>query len=267
MKMMPNILSEIYESRKKSLVEQLQSFPSVGTGVLNHGRKKLSEAIKANNGISIISEIKPASPSQGDIRKDINITEVANIMEASGVIGLSVLTEPNYFNGSFLNLYLAIKETSLPCLMKDFVFSDVQFKIAKDLGASNILLINLLGNLLEMYDLALEFVLEPLIEIHDITEIEDLIHIREIGIRPTLIGVNNRNLKTLEVDLNTSKILIPLVKELYDDKITVISESGINNVNDIKFLQSCGADGFLIGSSIMQSNDIKQKILHLRGIH
>ena len=118
-----------------------------------------------------------------------------------------------------------------------------------------------------MYELALEFNLEPLVEIHDITEINDLIHLREIGLRPTLIGVNNRNLKTLEVDLNTSELLIPKVKKLFEGKITVISESGINTVDDIKFLQSCGADGFLIGSSIMKSNDIKQKILHLRGIH
>ncbi len=266
-KMMPNILSEIFESRKKSLVDQLQSFPSIEIDVINYERKKLSEAIKAHNGISIISEIKSASPSQGDIRKDMNITEVANTMKESGVIGLSVLTEPNYFNGSFLNLYLALKETSLPCLMKDFIFSDAQFKIAKDLGATNILLINLLGNLEEMYELALEFNLEPLIEIHDIAEINDLNHLREIGLRPALIGVNNRNLKTLEVDLNTSKLLIPKVKKLFEGKITVISESGINTVDEIKFLQSCGADGFLIGSSIMKSNDIKQKILHLRGIH
>lgn len=264
--MMPNILSEIIESRKKSLNEQIKSFPSLETGVLDNGRNTLSEAIKANNGISIISEIKPASPSQGDIRKEMNITEIAKSMEVAGVIGLSVLTEPNYFNGSFLNLYLALKETTIPCLMKDFVFSEYQFKIARDIGATNILLINLLGNLEKMYELALEFNLEPLIEIHDITEINDLIYLRETGINPPLIGVNNRNLKTLKVNLNTSKLLIPKIKELFNDKVTVISESGIGTHDDVKFLQSCGADGFLIGSSIMLSNDIEQKILYLRGI-
>jgi indole-3-glycerol phosphate synthase len=266
-KMMPNILSEIFESRKKSLNDQIQSFRSVETDFINYEREKLSEVIKDHNGISIISEIKAASPSQGDIRKEMNIAEVARKMEESGVIGLSVLTEPKYFNGSFLNLYLALKETSLPCLMKDFVFSDAQFKIAKDLGATNVLIINLLGNLEKMYELALEFDLEPLIEIHEPAELKDLIYLREIGIIPTLIGVNNRNLKTLEVDLNTSRLLIPKVKKIFNNKVVVISESGVNTIDDIKLLQSCGADGFLIGSSIMKSNDIKRKILHLRGIH
>ena len=119
----------------------------------------------------------------------------------------------------------------------------------------------------EMYELSIEFDLEPLIEIHEITEIKALMHLKEIGIIPPLIGVNNRDLKTLEVDLNTSKLLIPKIKKLYDGKVSVISESGIKSFDDIKFLQSCGADGFLIGSSIMQSNDIKQKILYLRGMH
>ena len=265
--MMPNILSDIIKSRKKSLTDQIHLISALNTDELNHKRKKISEAIKIHNGISIISEIKPASPSQGDIRRDMNITEIAKSMEVAGVIGLSVLTEPNYFNGSFLNLYLALKETTIPCLMKDFVFSEYQFKIARDIGATNILLINLLGNLEKMYELALEFNLEPLIEIHDITEINDLIYLRETGINPPLIGVNNRNLKTLKVNLNTSKLLIPKIKELFSDRVTVISESGISTHDDVKFLQSCGADGFLIGSSIMLSNDIKQKILYLRGIH
>ena len=265
--MMPNILSEIIKSRKKSLIDQIHQISALNYDDINHKRKKISEAIKIHNGISIISEIKPASPSQGDIRRDMDIGEVASIMEQSGVIGLSVLTEPVYFNGSFLNLYLALKSTSLPCLMKDFVFSIEQFKIAKDFGATNILLINLLGNLEEMYDLALEFNLEPLIEIHDVAEIKDLKHLHEIGIIPSLIGVNNRNLKTLEIDLNTSKSLIPQIKKIFNNDVKVISESGINTLDDIKYLDKFGADGFLIGSSIMQSNDIEHKILQLRGIH
>ena len=263
---MPNILLDILKSRKKSLTEQLKLFQFLEICDLGYRRKKLSEAIRINDGISIISEIKLASPSRGEFRKDMNISEVAHLMEESGVIGLSVLTEPIYFNGSFLNLYLAVKETSIPCLMKDFVFSDAQFKIAKDIGATNILLINKLGNLEEMYELSVEYDLEPLIEFHDITEIKDLMHLKEIGIIPPLIGVNNRDLKTLKVDLNTSKLIIPEIKKLFDGKVSVISESGVNSFEDIKYLQSCGADGFLIGSSIMQSNDIKKQILYLRGI-
>jgi indole-3-glycerol phosphate synthase len=196
----------------------------------------------------------------------MNITELGHRMEESGAVGISVLTEPIYFNGSFLNLFLALKETSIPCLMKDFVFSELQFKLAEDIGATNILLINLLGNLEEMYELSKEYNLEPLIEIHHITEIKDLEQLNEVGIVPPLIGVNNRNLRTLQIDLKTSELIIPEVKKVYDGNVSIIAESGVNNFDDIKYLQSCGADAFLIGSSIMQSDDIKQKILQLRGI-
>jgi indole-3-glycerol phosphate synthase len=264
---MPNILLDILKSRKKSLFEQLKLFQLLEISEIKHGRKRISERIKNNDDISIISEIKSTSPSVGDIRKDINITHIARIMEDSGVIGLSILTEPIYFNGSFLNMYLALKETSIPCLMKDFVFSEEQFKIARNIGATNILLINLIGNIEEMYELSIEFDLEPLIEIHNSAEIKDLIDLKEIGIIPPLVGINNRDLKTLEVDLNISKQLIPEIKKLYNNKVSVISESGIHSYNNIKFLQLWGADGFLIGSSIMQSNDIKKQILHLRGIN
>ncbi len=265
--MIPNILLEILKSRRKSLSEQVKLFQFLEPDKVRHRKNTLNEAIQVKDGISIISEIKLASPSQGDIRRNVEITEIAQIMEKSGVIGLSVLTEPIYFNGSFLNLYLASKETSIPCLMKDFVFSEEQFKIAKKIGATNILLINLLGNIEEMYELSKEFNLEPLIEIHNSTEVVDLLQLKEIGINPPLIGVNNRNLKTLKVDLKTSEQLIPEVKKLYEGKVSVISESGINSFDDIKFLQSCGADGFLVGSSIMQSDDIQQKILQLRGMN
>ena len=235
--MMPNILLEILKSRKKSLVEQIKLCQFLEPNRLERKGRTLSEAIKLNNDISIISEIKPASPSQGDIRKDINITKIAQIMEESGAIGLSILTEPIYFNGSFLNLYLASKGTSLPCLMKDFVFSEEQFEVAKVMGATNILLINLLGNLEELYDLSKKFNLEPLVEIHDITELKNLEKLKEIGIVPPLIGVNNRNLKTLQVDLKTSVIIIPEVKKLYDGNVLIIAESGVNSFDDIKYLR------------------------------
>ena len=92
-------------------------------------------------------------------------------------------------------------------------------------------------------------------------------HLFDIGLSPKLIGVNNRNLMTLKIDLNTSKEIIPKIREEFSENVQIVSESGINTIDDIKFLQSSGADAFLIGSSIMQSNNIKQKILELRGVH
>jgi indole-3-glycerol phosphate synthase len=108
--------------------------------------------------------------------------------------------------------------------------------------------------------------LEPLIEIHDIEEMRDIRHLFDIGYNPKVIGVNNRNLKTMNIDLNTSKQIIPELKQEFGEKIQIISESGVNTLEDIKFIQPSGVDAFLIGSSIMQSMNIKEKILELRGI-
>ena len=99
----------------------------------------------------------------------------------------------------------------------------------------------------------------------DIEEIQDIRNLIEIGLSPKIIGVNNRNLRNLEISLNTSKTIIPKLKDEFGDEFVVISESGINSFEDIKFLLSYKADGFLIGSSIMKSPNIKEKILELRG--
>ncbi|MHA1783701.1 MAG: indole-3-glycerol-phosphate synthase [Promethearchaeota archaeon] len=263
--MTDNILLEILKTREKSLKEQMRELPFLKSFNFRKDNLTLKKSIDAYEGISIISEIKTASPSRGIIKNDIDILEIVHCMEKAGVVGFSILTEPLYFNGSFLNLKSVVENTSLPCLMKDFVFTEEQFKIAHDLGVTNILIINLLGNTEKMLDLAIKFKLEPVVEIHEQAEIKNLAHFKEIGLNISLIGVNNRNLKTLKVDLNTSKNLIPKIKEIFDEKITIISESGIKTHEDIRFLQSCGADAFLVGTSIMQSKNIEQVILHLRG--
>lgn len=265
-KMISDRIKEIVEQRKKSLGKDLDYLKHVDGKSIKEDRKSLSESINNNQGISIISEIKPASPTLGNIRTDIDVKAVAKEMESSGVIGLSILTEPNYFNGSYDNLKLAVSSTKIPCLMKDFVVDPVQFKIAANLGATNILIISSICNLERDYQLAMENGLEPLIEIHDIGEIRDIRHLFDIGHNPKVIGVNNRNLKTMNIDLNTSKQIIPELKQEFGEKIQIISESGVNTLEDIKFIQPSGVDAFLIGSSIMQSMNIKEKILELRGI-
>ena len=265
--MISNKIKEIVEQRKKSIQTDLDFKRGLGKEVFKENRKPLSEAIKNDQGISIISEIKPASPTLGDIRMNLDVKTVAKEMESAGVIGISILTEPNYFNGSYENLKLALESTKLPCLMKDFVIDKIQYMIAAQLGATNILIINSICNLEDSYSIALEYKLEPLVEIHDIEELKDIRHLYDIGFKPTLIGVNNRNLKTLEIDMNTSKIIIPKLKDDFGDEIQVISESGINTVDDINSIIPYKADAFLIGSSIMQSKNIKEKILELRGIN
>ena len=264
--MISNKINEIVEQRKKSLIKDIEYLKDIDGKSIRDDRKTLSESIKSNQEISIISEIKPASPSLGNIRLDIDVKTVVNEMESSGVIGLSIITEPNYFNGSYENLELAVSNTKLPCLMKDFVVDPVQYKIGADLGTTNILIINSICTLEDEYCLAIEYSLEPLIEIHEIEEIRDIRHLFDIGLNPKLIGVNNRNLKTLKINLITSKQIIPAIKQEFGEKIQVVSESGFNTLEDIKFIQPYGADAFLIGSSIMQSKTIKEKIYELRGL-
>ena len=265
--MISNKIKEIVEQRKNSIEKDIIFFESMKGRCLSDGRKSLSETIKDNSQPSIISEIKLASPTLGEIRKSFNLKSIIMEMESSGVVGLSVLTEPNYFNGSYENLQLAVMNTKLPCLMKDFVVNPIQFKIAAQIGATNIFLINSICDTKEMYKLAINHDLEPLIEIHEIEEIKDIRNLFENGFEPKLIGVNNRNLKTLNIDLKTSKEIIPKLKEEFGEKIQVICESGINSIEDINFIRPTGADAFLIGSSIMQSNSIRKKIFELRGVN
>jgi indole-3-glycerol phosphate synthase len=261
------ILDEIIEKRKKSLAHEYDKYKDLGDQIqkVNVNLKPISQNIKDDE-VSIISEIKPSSPSLGNIRKVFDVKKLVVKMEGAGVVGLSILTEPNFFNGSYNNLKIAVESTSLPCLMKDFVIDELQLKIANNLGATNVLLINLIGNLEKMYQKCLDYNLEPLIEIHNVEEIKDLEKLIEIGFNPTLFGVNNRNLKTLKIDLNTSKLLIPKLKRIFGEKIKVISESGIKTREDIDFVAQYGADAVLIGSSIMKSIDVYEKILSLRNV-
>ena len=265
--MISNKIKEIVEQRQRSIDKDRDFKFNLGEKSYKDNRQPLSEAIRKESAISIISEIKPASPTLGEIRKDLDIKEIAKEMESSGVVGLSILTEPNYFNGSYENLKLSVENTQLPCLMKDFVVDPVQYMIASQLGATNILIINSISNLEENYRSAIDYGLEPLIEIHEVDELRDIMHLFNIGLKPKLIGVNNRNLKTLEINLNTSKEIIPQLKAKFGDDIVVVSESGVNTIDDINFLLQYQADAFLVGSSIMKSNNIKEKILSLRGLN
>lgn len=260
-----NKIKEIIELRRQHIEKDLNYFNSI-KNELGFKREKLSTHINDKLDISIISEIKPASPTLGRIRKKVNVKNIAKEMESAGVIGLSILTEPHFFNGSYENLKCALESTRLPCLMKDFVVDEIQLKIAQQIGATNILLINSIIDLWEFYPLCLRYDLEPLIEIHDVEEIRDIKRLIEVGFDPILIGVNNRNLKTMEVNLHNSLNIIPKVREELGKDTKVVSESGYTSFHDIKMVQSSGADAFLIGSSIMQSKNIKKKIFNLRGM-
>ena len=229
-----------------------------------HDSISLKKAIISCNHTPIITEIKFASPSKGQIvaQTEINLIQLAFNMISSGSIGLSVLTQPYLFNGSIDYIYSIRKKIPVPILMKDIIVSDIQIDAAKRVGADCVLLIkaifdqNLAENGLEkLAEYAYRKGLQILVEVHSENEFADCLKLKE-NYRD-LIGINNRDLNDLQIDVLTT---YRLLKKFDKGKNIIISESGIQNTDDIRYLKNAGADAFLIGTSIMESNNIASKV-------
>ena len=208
-------------------------------------RRRLTEAAKS--GPAIIAELKKASPSKGLIRPDFPVADLARGLEQAGASALSVLTDEPYFQGSLRNLEVASRATSLPCLRKDFIVDEFQLFEARAHCADAVLLIVAALTQTELTDLshrARLLDLDVLCEVHDRNELQ-----RALDAGCNTIGVNNRNLHTFRVDLNTSLELA----ELMPGDILKIAESGIENGDDIGRLRAAGFDAFLIGESLMRA--------------
>ncbi len=204
----------------------------------------LTDRIKDSE-FGIIAEHKRRSPSKPHINFKTDVFEIAKAYENAGASGMSVLTEQKYFGGSLEDLMLCRLASDLPLLRKDFIVDDYQIVESKAHGADVILLIAacLTPNEVKKYsDLAHELGLQTILEIHNLKELQTYF-CQNIDI----IGVNNRNLKTFEVDLNTSKTLVQHIPE----NVVKISESGIKNPQDIIDLKNRGFDGFLLGEHFM----------------
>ena len=219
----------------------------------------------------LLTEIKYASPSNGTLVEynEMKVEEIAMTMERAGAIGISILAQPYLFNGSIDNILKARKYVTVPILMKDIVVSDVQIKAAKKAGADCILLIKTVfdsnlseGNLDTLAEYARRIGLEVILETHDEVEFNEAVKSNSKSKRPfSLIGINNRNLNTLEVDLNTT---VQILSEASKGNNIVISESGIKDPKDIIKLKSAGADAFLIGTTLMEKfKEMGQKIKEL----
>ncbi|MEM2934396.1 MAG: indole-3-glycerol-phosphate synthase [Methanocellales archaeon] len=215
--------------------------------------KKAKESRK----IPVIAEVKPASPLGA--KRSISPAQAAAIareMESGGAIAISVLTEPEYFNGSLENLVAIRSNVSLPVLRKDFIVSEAQlFEVKVD---SILLIASLLGSESRHFaELAIKLGMEPLIEVHSEKDVEVA-----LAINAKLIGINNRDFESLTIDLRRTEKLAPLIKR-QDEEVFVISESGIENAADVQRIINAGADGILVGSAIMNSGNIKAKTLEL----
>ncbi|MGI9010483.1 MAG: indole-3-glycerol phosphate synthase TrpC [Nitrososphaeraceae archaeon] len=262
--------SKFFSSNSENVVKSLveNSFKSIDEGLYNitnidysHEALNLKKSIldlKAKNKIPIITEIKFSSPSKGVImnRERADLLNISREMIKAGAAGLSVLTQKYLFNGSLNNFVMIRQDTSIPMLMKDIIVSEIQLDCAKKIGADYILLImNIFDKNLAEGDLD-KFVryahkkgLNILFEVHHEDEFNEILKFNLE--KNDLIGINNRNLDNLKIDLDITE---KLLKKFDKGKNVIVSESGINNTNQIKQLKNAGADAFLIGTSIMGKN-------------
>ncbi|WP_461832496.1 indole-3-glycerol phosphate synthase TrpC [Aquifex sp.] len=211
-------------------------------------------------GTKIIAEVKKASPSEGAI-KEVKPEEQAKLYEEAGAVAISVLTEPHYFKGSLDDLKRVRETVNLPILRKDFTIDKIHILEAKAFGADIILLIVRMLSERELYELlrfSEELGLFALVEVFSLDEAK-----RALDAGARIIGINNRDLETFRVDISRSKELAPKIKEL--GAKFVIAESGISKREEVLELMNHQVDGFLIGTSLMKSDNPYKKLRELMG--
>jgi indole-3-glycerol phosphate synthase len=216
----------------------------------------LASALRGGD-VKLIAEIKKASPSRGVIRDDFDLLKIAQTYASNGAAAISVLTEPKYFQGSLDYLKLVgdeLGDKMVPLLRKDFIFDPYQIYQSRAYGADSLLLIVAIlepDRLKELLSLSHQLGMKCLVEVHNESEIEVALE-SDAGI----IGINNRNLNTFEVDITTTKRLKPLIPA---DRL-VVSESGIKNKDDMTRLREWGVNAALVGETLMSATDIAEKM-------
>ena len=253
---MGDTLSEICEIKRahitaqKRLVSEQELFNRAQVTTPSRGFHLALKNAVQQGGVGLIAEIKKASPSKGVIRTSFDPAALATAYQEGGATCLSVLTDTPYFQGSDHDFTNVRATTALPMLRKDFMLDPYQILESRALGADCVLLILATlsdGQAEELESMALELGMDVLLETHDAAEIE-----RALTLRSRLIGINNRNLKTLTVDVSTSKTLRALIPDTH----TLVSESGISSHATITELRALGIDCFLVGESLMREADV-----------
>ena len=256
------MLDKILTSRREELAREQQS---IGLNELKQRcdnleqPRSLAAALSGPN-LGLIAEIKGSSPSKGHIRSFDDPAKIAKVYERAGAASISVLTEPNYFNGHIEFLRSVKDRVSIPVLRKDFIFDDYQIYQARAFGADAVLLMTAVvaddDRLDNLIDLAHRLGLEVLLESSDRRQLR-----RALGTRADVIGINNRDFYTLNINLSVS---IELIGEINGNR-PVVSESGIFTRDDVSNLEKVGFNGILVGTALMESNDIELKIKELMG--
>ncbi|MEI3604183.1 indole-3-glycerol phosphate synthase TrpC [Pseudogracilibacillus sp. SE30717A] len=251
------ILDKIIAEKKKE-VEKLrnQTFNQL---IFNKNIQTFQEIIQEKSTMGVIAEIKRASPSKGTINADVNPVEQAKLYAENGASAISVLTDTPFFKGTMEDLRAVRAAVNIPILCKDFIIDPVQIDQAKAAGANIILLIAAALNdheLEKLFEYSKTNDLEVLCELHNEEEME-----RVLKLGATIIGINNRDLKTFSVDLNTTAKLTNMIT---DPETIIISESGIQTKKDVETVAKAGAEVILVGETLMRSNNVAQTLNDLQ---
>lgn len=223
-------------------------------------RRDFLKALDCGDSLGIIAEVKKASPSKGVIRPDFDPVAIARAYERSGVQVISVLTDEKFFQGSVSYLLQVREAAGLPVLRKDFIIDPLQVEQTAAMGADAMLLIAAaLDDVLlrDLYQMASELAIQPLIEIHNGHELDGVMRLE-----PGLIGINNRNLSTFVTDIN---VTLELVRHI-PQEVLVVSESGISTAEQARTLRRAGVRALLVGESLMRRDDPAELVAELRGV-
>ncbi|MBD3203336.1 indole-3-glycerol phosphate synthase TrpC [Candidatus Woesearchaeota archaeon] len=258
--MKKNILERIVENKKKELKYRKKEFPleKLKVRIRKKNNKNFFKSALKRKNVSLIAELKRKSPSLGLIKQDFDHTKIAQKYEESGADAISVLTDKKFFQGNIEFIEDIKNRINIPILRKDFIIDSYQVYESKAFGADAILLIAAilpLNKLKELKQVADELNLDCLIEVNSYSEIE-----AAIDAGAEIIGINNRDLKTMEIDINTFENLSRHIPE----EIVKVSESGIFSRSDVLKVKLAGADAVLVGTSLMTSKNIEKKIRELK---
>ncbi len=256
------ILDEIVAASRAALESTKRARPLSEVEVLARQQPRprdFAGCLAAGAKPRLIAEAKKASPSKGLLAPDYDAPALARRYEAAGAACLSILTEPRYFQGGLGDLAAVRAATGLPCLRKDFIFDPYQILEARAAGADAVLLIAAIlprSSLASLRDLAEYLGMAALVEVHDEREVGQAL---SAGAR--LIGINNRDLRTFHVSLETSARLRPLIPA---DRL-VVAESGIHTREDVQRLRDLSVDAMLVGEALVKSGDVEGKVQELLG--
>ena len=243
---------------KKSAIPLSELESRIATATPPRGFAAALHRAREKNAFGLITEIKKASPSKGLIREDFNPASLAEAYTKGGADCLSVLTDAPYFQGHDDFLAEARDVVTLPALRKDFILDPYQVVESRAIGADCILLIMAAlsdAEAAELQAAAQQYSLDVLVEVHDAAELD-----RALKLEARLIGINNRNLKTLAVDLAVTEALAPLVPP---DRL-IVAESGLSSRADLDRMAACGVTTFLVGEALMRQKDIETATMKLR---